>query len=353
MNIAQQISHLFFEDADFMRFQNNGALWLLLLALFIVILFFAKRYTIRKQLNKFAHSEALKKLIPSFSKSKSLARFVLWTTGFILISLSAANLQFGDQKEEVKRAGIDLMLCLDVSKSMLAEDLKPNRLSRAKLAIDKIINALGSDRIGVIVFAGDAYLQLPLTNDHSAAELFIKSINTDIIPVQGTNIAAALELAEASFPKASPTNKAIVIITDGEQHDGKATEIAQNLNSKNIKVFSIGLGSPKGSTIPNFNNGRRKGVKKDRNGSTIITRLNESALIAIAEAGGGTYVRGSNQSLGLETMLNQIGQIEKTEYDAKEFTSYTSRYQWFLGLGVIILLIELFMFKRKIKWLSK
>ena len=345
------ISNYLFGDQDFARWQNNWMLWFILLALVFIGVYSLNRFQQKKQLSQFKSEAALKNVLPNLSKNRSIFRFVLWTVGFCVIILSAANLQFGDKKEEVKRAGIDLMLCLDVSKSMLAEDLKPNRLTRAKLAINKIINSLGSDKIGVIVFAGDAFLQLPLTNDHSAAELFIQSINTGIIPVPGTNIASALELAKKSFPESSPTNKAIVVITDGEEHDGKAIQIAENLEEEKIKVFTIGLGSSIGTTIPNFKNGRRIGVKKDKKGSTVITRLNEPALVALANAGGGTYVRGSNQSLGLQTMLNKIGEIEKTEYEAKEYTSYTSRYQWFLALGILFILMDVLILKRKGTWL--
>ena len=345
------ISNYLFGDQDFARWQNNWMLWFILLALVFIGVYSLNRFQQKKQLSQFKSEAALKNVLPNLSKNRSIFRFVLWTVGFCVIILSAANLQFGDKKEEVKRAGIDLMLCLDVSKSMLAEDLKPNRLTRAKLAINKIINSLGSDKIGVIVFAGDAFLQLPLTNDHSAAELFIQSINTGIIPVPGTNIASALELAKKSFPESSPTNKAIVVITDGEEHDGKAIQIAESLEEEKIKVFTIGLGSAVGTTIPNFKNGRRIGVKKDKKGSTVITRLNEPALVALANAGGGTYVRGSNQSLGLQTMLNTIGEIEKTEYEAKEYPSYTSRYQWFLALGILFILMDVLILKRKGTWL--
>ncbi len=345
------ISNYLFGDQDFARWQNSWVLWFIFLVLIFFGIYLYNRLLQKRQLSQFESETVIKNLLPDLSKNRSVLRFVIWTIGFCIIILSAANLQFGDKKEEVKRSGIDLMLCLDVSRSMLAEDLKPNRLTRAKLAINKIINSLGSDKIGVIVFAGDAFLQLPLTNDHSAAELFIQSINTGIIPVPGTNIASALELAKKSFPESSPTNKAIVVITDGEEHDGKAVQIAESLKEDDIKVFAIGLGSGVGTTIPDFKNGRRTGVKKDKNGSTVITRLNESALVALSDAGGGTYVRGSNQSLGLQTMLNKIGEIEKTEYDAKEYTSYTSRYQWFLALGILLILLDLLILKRKGTWL--
>lgn len=352
MNWMKTISNQLFGDQDFAKWQNPWVIWLLVIPVLMIVVYVVNRTIQKRQLNQFSKESAIKNLLPRLSKNRSIVKFIFWALGTSLLIFGGANLQFGNKKEEVQRAGIDLILCLDVSKSMLAEDLKPNRLTRAKSAITKIINGLGSDRIGVVVFAGDAFLQLPLTNDHSAAELFINGINTGIIPVPGTNIASALELAQKSFPEESPTNKAIIVITDGEEHDGKAVEIAKDLADKKIKVFSIGLGSTKGTTIPNFRNGRRVGVKKDRNGSTVITRLNEPALIAIAEAGDGSYVRGSNQNLGLQSMLAKIGEIEKTEYDAKEYTSYSSRYQWFLAFGALLLLTDLFILKRKGTWLN-
>lgn len=353
MNLMETISNQLFGDQDFAKWQNSWMMWLLIIPTLLIGLYIINRTIQKRQLSQFSKESAIKNLLPKLSKNRSVLKFITWTIGITFLILGGANLQFGNKKEEVQRSGIDLILCLDVSKSMLAEDLKPNRLTRAKSAITKIINGLGSDRIGVVVFAGDAFLQLPLTNDHSAAELFINGINTGIIPVPGTNIASALELAEKSFPESSTTNKAIIVITDGEEHDGKAIEIAKDLSTKKIKVFTIGLGSSKGTTIPDFRNGRRVGVKKDRNGSTVITRLNEPALVAIAEAGEGSYVRGSNQNLGLQTMLAKIGEIEKTEYDAKEYTSYSSRYQWFLIFGMILILLDLLILKRKGTWFSK
>lgn len=352
MNWIQYISNTLFNDPNFVRFEHTWMLYSFVILLFAVLLFVFKHYQQRKKINKFASSHLIKSLLPNLSRNRAILRFIIWTAGFSFLIIGAANLQFGDKKQTLKKAGINLIICLDVSKSMMAEDIKPFRLKRAKLAISKIINSLGSDRIGIVVFAGDAYLQLPLTSDHSAAKMYLDNISTDLIPVQGTNIANALELAIESFPEGSPTNKAVVIISDGEDHDGKAIELAESATEENIKVYTIGLGSLIGSTIPEFRNGKKAGIKKDRNGSAIITRLNEPALQAIAKAGNGKYVHGTNATLGLGEMLADIGGIKKTEYDTKEFTSYNSKYQYFLGIGLLLILIEFLIIRKKGKWLN-
>lgn len=348
MSIIENISNFIFQDKDFLKWQNPWMFWGILVLTAVVILFIFIKRNQKKQLQKFATASALKLIMPRFSKHNATVRFVIWSLAFLAFILAGANLQFGDKKEEITRSGIDIIICLDVSKSMLAEDLKPNRLSRAKLAINNILKELGSDRVGIVVFAGDAYLQLPLTSDHEAAELFVNEISTNVIPTQGTNIASALELAKSSFPENSPTNKAIIVISDGEEHDGKAVEIAENLADEKISVFAIGLGSAQGTTIPNFINNQRYGVKKDKNGSTVITRLNEQALQDIANAGNGKYVLGSSQSLGLNTVLSSISSIEKTEYETKEYTAYQSQFQIFLIIGILLLLIELSWWHKKL-----
>lgn len=353
MELIRNISKTLFKDADFARFQFPWVLYCFLLLIAFVIVFTLISRFQNNQLKKIGSESILKKILPHKSKNRGLIRFIIWTLGLAFIIIGTANLQFGDKKQEVKEAGIDLMICLDVSQSMMAEDIKPYRLKRAKLAINKILDNLGSDRIGIVIFAGQSYLQLPLTNDHSAAKMYLDNISTDIIPVQGTNIASAIEIAQESFPDGSPTNKAIIIISDGEEHDGKAIELAEGAADDNIKVFTIGLGSLKGSTIPVYRNGKRVGIKKDKRGSTVISRINENALKMIAKAGNGRYVSGTNVSLGLKNLLVDIGNIEKTEYNSKEFTSYDSKYQYFLGIGLSLLILEFLVLRRKGKWLNK
>lgn len=348
----RSISKALFNDPDFVRFQYNWVLWTLLVLLALIILYIINRKLQKNSLSKFSTENQIQKLFPRLSKSRSILRFIIWSTALFFLITGSSNLQFGDKKQEIKQAGIDLIICLDVSKSMMAEDVAPYRLKRAKLAIKQIMDNLGSDRIGIVVFAGGAYLQLPLTNDHSAAKMYLDYINTDLVPVQGTNIASALELATNSFPEGSPTNKAIVVISDGEEHDGKAIEIAKDAQDNNIKIYTIGLGSLKGSPIPEYRNGKKRGIRKDKNGSTIITRLNEQTLKQIAHAGDGKYFHGTTASLGLKNLLNDINQIEKTEYDSKEFTSYDSKYQSFIFIGILLLFIESLIIKQKGKWFN-
>ncbi len=352
MSWLQYISNQLFNDPNFIRIQFDWINYSFLFLLILIGIFSFQRLKQKKDLKQFASSNLIKSLIPNLSRNRSILRFSIWAVGFSFLIMGASNLQFGDKKQTLKKAGINLIICLDVSKSMMAEDIKPFRLKRAKLAISKIINSLGSDRIGIVVFAGDAYLQLPLTSDHSAAKMYLDNISTDLIPIQGTNIANALELAIESFPDGSPTNKAVVIISDGEEHDGKAVELAEGASEDNIKVYTIGLGSLIGSTIPKYRNGKKAGIKKDRNGSAIITRLNEPALRAIAKAGKGKYVHGSNATLGLSAMMDDIGGIKKTEYDTKEFTSYDSKFQFFIGIGLLLIIIEFLIIRKKGKWLN-
>lgn len=348
----RNISKALFNDPDFVRFNYGWVLWILIVLLLAIGLYFLNRLNQKKKLRTFASSGLIQNLFPRLSSSRSILRFSVWSLALCFLIIGSANLQFGDKKQEVKQAGIDLIICLDVSKSMMAEDVKPYRLKRAKLAIKKIMDNLGSDRVGIVVFAGGAYLQLPLTNDHSAAKMYLDYINTDLVPIQGTNIASALQLATESFPEGSPTNKAIVVISDGEEHDGKAIEIAKDAQDNNIKIYAIGLGNTKGSPIPEYKNGKKRGVQKDKNGSTIITRLNEQTLKQIAHAGDGKYFHGTTSSLGLNDLLNDIGQIEKTEYDSKEFTSYDSKYQFFIFIGILLLFIESLIIKQKGKWFN-
>ncbi len=352
MSFLKYISNILFNDPNFIRIQFGWVNYSFVFLIILIVVFIFQQHKQKNNLRTFSSKNQIKHLLPNLSKNRSIIRFTIWAIGFSLLIIGVSNLQFGDKKQTLKKSGINLIICLDVSKSMMAEDIKPYRLKRAKLAINKIINNLGSDRIGIVVFAGDAYLQLPLTSDHSAAEIYIDNISTDLIPIQGTNIANALELAIESFPKGSPTNKAVVIISDGEEHDGKAVELAKNASEDNIKVYTIGLGSKIGTTIPKYKNGKKSGIKKDRNGSAIITRLNETTLQEIAKAGKGKYVHGINSTIGLSDVMADIGGIKKTEYDTKEFTSYDSKFQFFIGIGLIIIIIEFLIIRKKGKWLN-
>ena len=302
----------------------------------------------------FGDRKLVKELMHSFSKRRTQIKNMLTIFIFILLIIGIANPQVGTKMEEVKREGVDLMIAIDLSNSMMAEDIKPNRLERAKLAISQLINKLQGDRIGLIVFAGEAYVQLPITTDYSAAKLFLSTINTNIISKQGTEIAKAIDLSIQSFDMENAQNKAIIIITDGESHDEKAIESAEQASKLEIFVHTLGMGLSKGGPIPIYNKyGNRTGYRKDRDGNTVISKLNENLLQKIAGAGKGTYVRANNSKAGLSTLFAEINKMEKKEIGTMVFTEYKDRFQLFIGLALLLLLTDLILLGRKNKWSNR
>tara|TARA_Y100000385_G_scaffold269157_1_gene306921 strand:- start:177 stop:1211 length:1035 start_codon:yes stop_codon:yes gene_type:complete len=302
----------------------------------------------------FGDSKLVKELMHNFSKRRAQIKDILTLLIFLLLIIGIANPQVGTKMEEVKREGVDLMIAIDLSNSMLAEDIKPNRLERAKLAISRLIEKLEGDRIGLIVFAGEAYVQLPITTDYSAAKLFLATVNTNIVPTQGTEIAKAIDLSMQSFDLENAQSKAIIIITDGESHDEKAIESAGKANKLGIFVHTLGMGLSKGGPIPIYNKyGNRTGYRKDRNGKTIVSKLNEDLLQQISNAGKGTYVRANNSKAGLSTLFAEINKMEKKEIGTMVFTEYKDRFQLFIGLALLLLLTDLILLGRKNKWTNR
>ena len=267
--------------------------------------------------------------------------------------LGLANLQLGTKVEEVKREGVDLMIALDVSNSMLAEDLSPNRLERAKRAIYQLIENLHNDRLGIIVFAGQSYVQLPITTDYSSAKLFLETIGTDIVPTQGTAIGSAIDLAMESFDFENGTSKSIIVITDGENHEDDAQAAAKNAAEKKVSVHTIGMGSAQGSPIPIYKNGNRVGFRTDNTGNSIVTKLDENMLKEIASAGNGSYVRATNANAGLKIIMDEIGKMQKKEFGSKSIKDYEDRFQLFLIAALILIVLEYFIPNRKSSKLDK
>jgi len=292
-------------------------------------------------------------LMPLMSTNKKILKFILLMIGYIFLVIGVANPQIGSKLEQVERKGIDMIIALDVSSSMLAQDIRPDRLSRAKQAISKLIDKLHGDRIGIVVFAGKAYTQLPITSDYAAAKMFLETINTNVVPVQGTAIGEAIKLAADSF-KADDHTKAIVIITDGENHEGDALEAAQKAAESGITIYTIGMGLPDGAPIPEYNQyDQLSGYKKDRQGNTVISKLNDKMLQQIASAGNGVFVMANNQRDGLSKVLNEINKLDKTEFETRMFTDYEDRFQYFLAFALFFLLLEYVLFERKNKWIKK
>ncbi len=302
----------------------------------------------------FGDSRLVNELLHSFSKRRSQIKNILTILIFTLLIIAIANPQIGTKMEEVKREGVDLIIAIDLSNSMLAEDIKPNRLERAKQAISKLIDNLEGDRIGLIVFAGEAYVQLPITTDYSAAKLFLATVNTDIVPTQGTEIAKAIDLSIKSFDIENGQNKAIIIITDGENHDEEAIKSAEKANEVGIFVHTLGMGLSIGAPIPIYNQNRiQTGYRKDKEGNTVVSKLNENLLMQIAKAGKGTYVRANNSESGLPTLFTEINKMEKKEIGTMIFTEYKDRFQWFMGLALLFLILDLMLLPRENKWSNR
>ena len=334
-----------------LRYEHIEYLYLLFTIPIVIIsiIFFSKWR--KRALKLFADSNLVSKLISGSSKTRITIKNILIVLILTFLIIGISNPQIGTKLEEVKREGVDLVIAIDLSNSMMAEDIKPNRLERAKQAISKLIDQLKGDRIGLIVFAGEAYVQLPITTDYSAAKLFLSSVNTTIVPTQGTEISKAIDLSIESFDMENGQNKAIIIITDGENHDEKAIESAEKASKLAIITHTLGMGLSKGGPIPIYNKyGTQNGYRKDRDGKTIVSKLDENLLIKIADAGNGTYVRANNSKAGLATLFSEINKMEKNEIGTMIFTNYKDRFQLFLSLALFFLIFDLLMLERSNKW---
>lgn len=318
--------------------------------LLLVIWYFISR---KNKLKKLGDANLISSLIPYSSKRKRIVKVILFMLGFSSLIIAICNLQTGSKLTEVKREGADIIVCLDVSNSMLAQDLSPNRLTRAKYALEKMIDNLQGDRLGLIIFAGEAYVQLPITTDYSAAKLFLESIGPDMVPVQGTNIEAAIEKASESFSNDEGKNRAIILITDGENHSSEAVAAAEKAGKSGIMINTIGIGSEKGVPIPLIENGVIKGYRKDKDGQTVITKLNSDVLKIIAGKANGVYVQASQADIGLNAVLDKIGELDKAQLENKMYTDYEDQFQWFLGLALIFLFIEFLISERVSEWFKK
>ena len=337
-----------------LRFEHPEYLYGLLIIPLLVIVYVLFRVAQKKRFERFAQIGMRDQLVPTYSTRRANFKFVIFLLMISSVILALANLQSGSKMEEVKREGIDLYLAIDVSNSMNAEDIVPSRLERSKQAINKLIGDMRGDRIGVIVFADKAFVQLPITTDYSAARMFLSTINTNLVASQGTAIAEAINLALKSFPDENHS-RAIVIISDGEDHENDAAvKAAQEAAKQGVHVYTIGMGLADGAPIPEYNQyGHQTGYRKDRNGNTIITRLNEQMLQQIAAAGNGIYVRASNSNVGLSKIYEDINKLDKSEIDAKVFTDYEDQFQWFVAAAIILLLIEIFVSSGKKGWERK
>ncbi|NNC82041.1 MAG: VWA domain-containing protein [Flavobacteriales bacterium] len=290
---------------------------------------------------------------PNISTARHIIHFILWRWAIAFILLAVMNPRFGKKEVEVRYSGVDIIICLDVSNSMLADDITPSRLVKAKRAISQLLKELHGDRVGLIVFAGDAYVQLPITTDYSAAEMFLKGINTEMVPTQGTAIGTAIDLATESFSEDTEGSRSIIVITDGENHQDDAMEAAGRAKEQGITVHTIGMGSPEGAPIPVRQGRRVIGYKKDKSGETVISKLDENMLIQVASAGNGVFVRASNAGTGLGAILDEIESMDDNEFGTEQYADFEDRFQIFLLLAAFLLVIEsLLPFKRS-RWFHR
>ena len=299
-------------------------------------------------LDRFAARTLQPVLLPTYSKGKVALRSGIWILALSCLLVAASDPQIGTKLETVKQSGIDIYIVLDVSLSMQAQDIQPSRLEKAKFEISNLIQKLHGDRLGLIVFAGEPFVQFPLTTDYSAASMFLDAAGVSTVPEQGTAIAAAINLAVKSFDYNSKSEKVIVIFTDGEDHEGDIKQAIENAKKNNIAIYTIGLGSPDGVPIPIYNDqGQQTGFKKDNKGNIVLTKLDESTLQEIASETGGKYFRGANGRDELDIIYTDLSKIKKTEFGEKRVTDYEDRFYYFLAPGILLLLIEFFVSERK------
>lgn len=303
-------------------------------------------------LARFGEPALLAGLVRSQGRYRRGIKFTLVSLAVAFLVLGLANPQIGTKMEQVKREGVDAMILLDVSNSMMAEDIAPNRLDHAKQNISRMLEKLENDRVGLIVFAGQSYLQLPLTTDYSAVRLVLNTITTDVVPVPGTAIGSAIDLALQSFIAGERKHKVIILITDGENHEDDAIGAAKKAKEEGVVIHAIGMGSEEGSPIPVYQDNSVAGFRKDAQGSVVLSRLNEDMLRELAAAGGGVYVRATNRQSEFDEIFTQISSMEKKEFGARIFTDYEDRFQVFLGIALLLLLLELLIPERAGTWIG-
>ena len=333
--------------------EEKNYLYLLAIIPVLVLLFLYVQFWKRKKQREFGDFDLVKKLSPNRSVFKPILKFVLVLLALTGLIFGLVNPKIGTKMETVKREGIDIVFAIDVSKSMLAEDVAPNRLEKTKQIVSQIINQLGNDRIGIIAYAGSAFPVLPITTDYGVSKMFLQSMNTNMLSSQGTSLDDAIKLSSTYFDKGNKTSKLLILISDGEDHSEGAAEAAAEANKNGIKIITIGVGTEKGGPIPLKENGVVQSFKRDNNNEVVITKLNSQSLIEIARATKGGYVNGSNTKEVLAYIKKGLDNIQKTEFEATELADFQSQFQWFLGFAFLLLFVDIFLLDRKTNWIKK
>jgi Ca-activated chloride channel family protein len=336
-----------------MELDERNYLYLLFLLPVLVVIFLINLYWKRKKQREFGDLELLKRLSPERSVFKPVLKLTVMLLALAALIIGLVNPKIGTKVETVKREGIDIVFAMDVSKSMLAEDVAPSRLEKSKQIVSQIINQLGSDRIGIVVYAGSAFPVLPITTDYGVAKMFLQSVNPDMVSSQGTSLDEAIKLSATYFAEKSKTSKLLILISDGEDHSEGAEAAAEDAKKLGMKIITIGLGTEKGATIPLKKNGIVESYQRDNNGEVVVTKLNPNSLATIAKITGGGYINGNNTKEVLEYIKNTLDKIQKTEFEATEMADFQSQFQWFLGIGFVLLFLDIFFLERKTRWVRK
>lgn len=341
------------EFKKYMELDEKKYLYLLILLPLIVLVFLANLYWKRKKQQEFGDLEMVKKLSPESSVFKPVLKLIVLLLAFLGLIFALVNPKIGTKMETVKREGIDIVFAMDVSKSMLAEDVAPNRLDKSKQLVSQIIKQLGNDRIGIVAYAGSAFPVLPITTDYGVARMFLQSMNTEMVSSQGTSLDEAIKLSLTYFDDKSKTSKLLILISDGEDHSEGAESMAEEANKAGMKIITVGIGTEKGATIPLKRNGIVESYQKDNNNEVVVTKLNKASLDAIAKATKGGYVNGNNTKEVVEYIKGTLDKIQKTEFESTEMADYQSQFQWFLGFAFLLLFADVFLLERKTNWVKK
>ncbi|AWG20962.1 BatB protein [Flavobacterium faecale] len=336
-----------------MELDERNYLYLLFLLPLLVAVFFFNMYWKKKKQKEFGSIDAINQLSPERSVFKPVLKLIVMLLALLGLIFGLVNPKIGTKMETVKREGIDIVFAMDVSKSMLAEDIAPSRLEKSKQLVSQIISRLGNDRIGIVAYAGSAFPVLPITTDYSVAKMFLQSMSPDMVSSKGTSLDEAIKLSATYFDDKSKTSKLLILISDGEDHSDGALAAAEEANKQGMRIITIGVGTEKGATIPLKKNGVVESYQRDKNGEVVVTKLNQASLETIAKATKGGYINGNNTKEVMEYIKNTLDNIQKTEFEATQMADFQSQFQWFLGFAFLLLFADIFLLERKTSWVKK
>lgn len=333
--------------------EEKSYLYFLIVIPALALLFLYVQFWKRKKQKEFGDLELIKKLSPEKSVFKPVLKIVVVLLALAFLIIGLVNPKIGTKMETVKREGIDIIFAIDVSKSMLAEDVAPNRLEKSKQIVSQIINQLGNDRIGIIAYSGSAFPVLPITTDYGVAKMFLQGMNPGIVSSQGTSIDEAINLAATFIDKKDKTNKLLIILSDGEDHSNNSESAAEEAKKLGLKIITVGIGTENGGPIPLKRNGVVESFQRDQNNEVVTTRRNADVLKAIGKLTKGGYVDGNSTKAVQDYVKNALDNIEKTEFESTQMADFQSQFQWFLGFGFFLLLFDVFLLEKRTKWVKR